>query len=261
MKGADTIDPATIKAILYLLQKILEDEESRRKLFYIITIPIVLIVILLSFIQYIFQNPLDVLANEVGSDIDIISSFMNEYGAELDEAGFWTDNEYILNTDYETGDFSSYDAFDTEMFNRLMNEATKYIGYPYTWGGSSPSTSFDCSGYICWVYTKSGVYNLPRTTAQGIFNQCEPLSREEAKAGDLVFFTKTYETKNKVTHIGIYLDNGKMLHCGSPIGYADIDSSYWKSHFYAFGRLPIVIHNDKTNENDRANKNDIKKTN
>lgn len=246
LKEGDVIDPATIKIILYALQKMIEDEEARKRLFYIITIPVVLIILLLSFIQYIFSNPFDVLANEIGGDIGVVSDFMNEYGSEIDEAGFWVDNEYILNTDYETGDFSQYNAFDTEMFNKLMTEATKYIGMPYVWGGSSPSTSFDCSGYICWVYTKSGVYNLSRTTAQGIFNQCAKLSREEAKAGDLIFFTRTYETKNAVTHIGIYLDDGKMLHCGSPIGYADIDSSYWKSHLYAFGRLPIVTNNGES---------------
>lgn len=229
-----------MKLILYGLQKIIEDNEFKKRLFYIITVPIVLIVVLLSFIQYIFSNPFDNLANEVGSDIGMISDFMKEYGSTIDETGFWVNNEYILNTDYETGDFSQYNAFDSEMFQKLMTEATKYIGYPYVWGGSSPSTSFDCSGFICWVYTHSGIYNLPRTTAQGIFNQCKVLSREDAMAGDLVFFTKTYETKNAVTHIGIYLNDGKMLHCGSPIGYADIDSSYWKSHFYAFGRLPIV---------------------
>lgn len=123
-------------------------------------------------------------------------------------------------------------------FKALMAEATKYIGYPYVWGGSSPSTSFDCSGYICWVYTKSGVYNLPRTTAQGIFNQCSVVSRADAKPGDLIFFTGTYASPNPVTHIGIYVGANQMLHCGDPIGYANIDSSYWSSHFYAMGRLP-----------------------
>lgn len=123
-------------------------------------------------------------------------------------------------------------------FATLMVEAIKYIGYPYVWGGSSPATSFDCSGYICWVYTKSGVYNLPRTTAAGIYNQCAPVSREEAKPGDLIFFTRTYASSNAVTHVGIYVGAGKMLHCGSPIGYANINSGYWTEHFYGFGRLP-----------------------
>ncbi len=136
-------------------------------------------------------------------------------------------------------DFSgiSPEALEDETFRQLMTEATRYIGYPYVWGGSEPSTSFDCSGYICWVYTQSGVHNLPRTTAQQIYNQCVPIQRSEAKPGDLVFFTKTYKTSDPVTHVGIFVGDGKMLHCGDPIGYADIDSSYWSSHFYNFGRL------------------------
>ena len=131
------------------------------------------------------------------------------------------------------------EAYSDATFARLMNEATKYIGYPYVWGGSSPSTSFDCSGFVCWAYTHSGVYNLGRTTAQGIYNQCAPISRAKAKPGDLVFFTRTYVTSEPVTHIGIYVGEGQMLHCGDPIKYASIDTDYWSSHFYSFGRLPI----------------------
>ena len=122
-------------------------------------------------------------------------------------------------------------------YEKLIQEAEKYLGYPYVWGGSRPETSFDCSGYVCWVYTNSGVYDLPRTTAQGIYNQCIPVSKENAKPGDLIFFTGTYSTSNPVTHIGIYVGNGKMLHCGDPIGYTSIDTKYWTEHFYSFGRL------------------------
>ena len=118
-----------------------------------------------------------------------------------------------------------------------MKEATKYIGWPYVWGGSSPSTSFDCSGFVCWVYTASGVHNLPRTTAQGIYNQCARVSPSEAKPGDLIFFTGTYDSGVPVSHVGIYVGDNKMLHCGNPIQYADLTSSYWSQHFYAFGRL------------------------
>lgn len=92
---------------------------------------------------------------------------------------------------------------------------TRYIGYPYVWGGSSPDTSFDCSGYICWVYTRSGVYHLSRTTAQGIYDQCAIVSREEARPGDLVFFTGTYASAGAVSHVGIYVGGSRMLHCGS----------------------------------------------
>lgn len=119
----------------------------------------------------------------------------------------------------------------------LMEEAARYLGYPYVWGGSSPSTSFDCSGFVCWVFTNSGVHNLPRTTAQGIYNQCTPVSAADAKAGDIIFFTGTYNSGVPVSHVGIYCGNGVMIHCGDPISYTSINSSYWQSHFYAFGRL------------------------
>lgn len=131
------------------------------------------------------------------------------------------------------------EAYSDATFAQLMEEAEKYIGYPYVWGGSSPSTSFDCSGFVCWAYTHSGVYNLPRTTAQGIYNQCAPITRSEAKPGDLVFFTRTYVSSEPVTHIGIYVGDGLMLHCGDPIKYASIDTDYWTSKFYGFGRLPL----------------------
>ena len=129
------------------------------------------------------------------------------------------------------------EALSDPSFKALITEAEKYLGYPYVWGGSSPSTSFDCSGFVCWVYTASGVHNLPRTTATGIYNQCTVISKSEAKTGDLVFFTKTYDCDGPVSHIGIYVGNGMMIHAGSPIKYASIETSYWQEHFYAFGRL------------------------
>ena len=132
------------------------------------------------------------------------------------------------------------DAMGDGSFSALLAEASRYIGYPYVWGGSSPATSFDCSGYICWVYTQAGVYHLPRTTAQGIFDQCAVVPREEAKPGDLVFFTGTYASAGPVSHVGIYVGENQMLHCGSPIGYADLSSPYWSGHYYATGRLPAI---------------------
>ena len=129
------------------------------------------------------------------------------------------------------------DSYDDAAVQALMEEAAKYLGYPYVWGGSSPSTSFDCSGFVCWVFTNSGVHNLPRTTAQGIYDQCTPVSAAEAKAGDIIFFTGTYNSAGPVSHVGIYCGNGVMIHCGDPIKYASINTSYWQSHFYAFGRL------------------------
>ncbi|MDE7425905.1 MAG: peptidoglycan DD-metalloendopeptidase family protein [Lachnospiraceae bacterium] len=129
------------------------------------------------------------------------------------------------------------ESYDDATVQVLMEEAAKYLGYPYVWGGSNPSTSFDCSGFVCWVFTNSGVHNLPRTTAQGIYDQCTPVSQSEAKAGDIIFFTGTYNSAGAVSHVGIYCGNGVMIHCGNPISYASIHTPYWQSHFYAFGRL------------------------
>ena len=129
------------------------------------------------------------------------------------------------------------EAYNDATFAQLMAEATKYIGFPYVWGGSTPQTSFDCSGFVCYVYTASGVYNLPRTTAWGIFQQCTVIPQSEMKPGDLVFFTGTYNCPTPTSHIGIYVGEGKFLHCGSPIGYASLSSPYWSSHWYAAGRL------------------------
>ena len=120
----------------------------------------------------------------------------------------------------------------------LIAEAENYLGYPYVWGGSSPSTSFDCSGFVCYVLTHSGYCNMPRTTAQGIYNQCTHISASEARAGDIIFFTGTYNSGNPVTHVGIYVGGGQMIHCGDPIKYSSINTPYWQSHFYAFGRPP-----------------------
>ena len=129
------------------------------------------------------------------------------------------------------------DSYDDATVQALMEEVARYLGYPYVWGGSSPSTSFDCSGFVCWVFTNSGVHNLPRTTAQGIYDQCTPVSAADAKAGDILFFTGTYNSPGPVSHVGIYCGNGVMIHCGDPIKYASINTPYWQSHFYSFGRL------------------------
>ena len=129
------------------------------------------------------------------------------------------------------------EALSDPSFAALIGEAEKYLGYPYVWGGSSPSTSFDCSGFVCWVFSNSGVHNLPRTTAQGIYNQCARVSPADAKPGDIIFFTGTYDSGVPVSHVGIYVGNNMMIHCGNPIQYASISTSYWTQHFYAFGRL------------------------
>lgn len=128
-------------------------------------------------------------------------------------------------------------ALEDTTFAALITEAEKYIGYPYVWGGSNPNTSFDCSGFVCWSMTASGVWNVGRISAQGLFNACTPVSASNAQPGDLIFFVGTYDTPG-ISHVGIYAGGGKMLHCGDPIRYVDINTNYWQSHFYAFARPP-----------------------
>ena len=124
-------------------------------------------------------------------------------------------------------------------FACIMEEAQKYIGYPYVWGGASPETSFDCSGFVSWVYTESGVYNTGRLGATGLYGISKRITSEQVQPGDLVFFEGTMgDAADGITHVGIYVGGNHMLHCGSPIGYADLTESYWRKHFYAFGRVP-----------------------
>ena len=141
---------------------------------------------------------------------------------------------------YVEGSYTDYDippeALDDEVFAAIIKEAEKYLGYPYVWGGSSPSTSFDCSGFVSWVINHSG-WDVRRLGAQGLCNICTPVSSANVKPGDLVFFTGTYDTPG-VSHVGIYVGNNMMIHCGDPISYANLNSSYWQSHFYRYGRLP-----------------------
>ena len=122
-------------------------------------------------------------------------------------------------------------------FEAMLAEAEKFLGYPYVWGGSSPSTSFDCSGYVSWVINHSGVGSVGRQTASGLFNLTTPVSKTNAQPGDLIFFTGTYSSPTPVSHVGIYVGGGKMIHCGDPISYANINSNYWTQHFYSFGRI------------------------
>lgn len=128
------------------------------------------------------------------------------------------------------------DMIVADAFTKVKAEAEKFLGYPYVWGGSSPETSFDCSGFVSWVYNHSG-WSIGRCTAQGLYNICTPVSEDEVQLGDLVFFKGTYATYG-VSHVGIYMGNAEMLHCGDPISYADLTLPYWKQHFFAYGRLP-----------------------
>ena len=140
-----------------------------------------------------------------------------------------------------SGEYQDYDipgeALTDEKFRKMITEAEKYLGYPYVWGGSSPSTSFDCSGFVSWVINHCGNgWNVGRQTANGLMGKCNIIPKSEAKPGDLIFFQKTYNTSG-ASHVGIYVGNGMMIHCGSPISYASIETSYWRQHYYCMGRI------------------------
>lgn len=125
-------------------------------------------------------------------------------------------------------------------FLALMIEAEKYIGYPYVYGGSKPSVSFDCSGFVCWVYRHAGVFNTSRKGATGLYKICKAIKPEEARPGDLIFFEGTMGPNvDGITHVGIYVGNNMMIHAGDPIGFADLTKKKWVDKFYGFGRLPI----------------------
>ena len=140
-----------------------------------------------------------------------------------------------------SGEYQDYDipgeALTDEKFRKMITEAEKYLGYPYAWGGSSPSTSFDCSGFVSWVINHCGNgWNVGRQTANGLMGKCDIIPKSEAKPGDLIFFQKTYNTSG-ASHVGIYVDNGMMIHCGNPISYASIETNYWRQHYYCMGRI------------------------
>ena len=140
-----------------------------------------------------------------------------------------------------SGEYQDYDipgeALTDEKFRKMITEAEKYLGYPYVWGGSSPSTSFDCSGFVSWVINHCGNgWNVGRQTANGLMGKCDIIPKSEAKPGDLIFFQKTYNTSG-ASHVGIYVGNGMMIHCGSPISYASIETNYWRQHYYCMGRI------------------------
>ena len=166
--------------------------------------------------------------------LSMYSAYMSTLGNREDLfPGSQYVDKYITNP---PDDYTVNPAYlSDEKFATLLTEAEKYLGYPYVWGGSNPSTSFDCSGFVSYVLTNSGLVNTGRLGAQGLYNVCTPVSSSDAKPGDLVFFVGTYDTPG-VSHVGIYVGDGVMLHCGDPIQYSSINTSYWQSHFYAFGR-------------------------
>lgn len=168
--------------------------------------------------------------------LSMYATYMSTLGNRED---LFPDSDYI--SLYITNPPADYEVpaeyLDDETFALILAEAEKYLGYPYVWGGSSPSTSFDCSGYVSWVLTHTGVCNTGRLGAQGLYNISTPVSSANAQPGDLIFFEGTYDTDG-VSHVGIYVGAGMMIHCGDPIQYANINSSYWQAHFYAFARPP-----------------------
>ena len=183
------------------------------------------------------NNGLGKVIMEAGLTEDEMSRYavlMQTYGNRKEVFG---DNPYAVAVE----DVLHYDipgeALTDERFRRMIAEGEKYLGYPYVWGGSSPSTSFDCSGFVSWVVNHCGNgWNVGRQTAEGLRTCCSIIPRSEAKPGDLIFFKGTYNTSG-ASHVGIYVGDGMMLHCGKPIQYASCETSYWQSHFYCFGRL------------------------
>ena len=169
--------------------------------------------------------------------LSMYATYMSTLGNRPD---LYPDSFYVdayVNTEYEEYEIPA-SALSDPQFAAMMEEAEKYLGYPYVWGGSNPNTSFDCSGFVSWVVNNCGVgWNLGRLGADSLRHTCSNVSPANAKPGDLIFFEGTYDTTG-ASHVGIYLGNNMMIHCGDPIQYADITSSYWQQHFLSFGRLP-----------------------
>ncbi len=183
------------------------------------------------------NNNLSHIPSEILSQdrLELYATYMKTLGNRPD---LFSDSVYIdkyINAEYQDYAIPPGALSDTT-FAAMMQEATKYLGYPYVWGGASPSTSFDCSGFVCWVINHSG-WNMGRLTAEGLRQQCTIVSPSNAKPGDLIFFERTYNTAG-ASHVGIYVGDGMMIHCGDPIQYANVNSSYFREHFMCYGRLP-----------------------
>ena len=190
---------------------------------------------------YLVNHSLEKVVEQCGLNEDQL----NRYYLLLETLGnrpyLFGDDIYAIPGAGDAG-YDDYDipgeALTNERFANMMQEAEKYLGYPYVWGGSSPSTSFDCSGFVSWVINHCGNgWNVGRQTASGLKNLCQMVPPSQAQAGDLIFFEGTYDSLGPISHVGIYVGNGMMIHCGNPISYANINTSYWQEHFYGFGRL------------------------
>lgn len=170
-------------------------------------------------------------------DEDTLSRYALYMATLGNRPDLFTDSDYV---EKRQNGYTDYDippeALEDGEFAAMIKEAEKFLGYPYVWGGSNPSTSFDCSGFVCWVINHSG-WSVGRTSAQGLYNICTPVSRGSVRPGDLVFFKGTYDTPG-ISHVGIYVGNNRMIHCGDPISYTNINTQYWQSHFYTYARLP-----------------------
>lgn len=183
------------------------------------------------------NNNLSHIPSEIMSENQLVmyATYMHTLGNRPD---LFANSVYV--SKYITDEYERYsippEAMQDETFAKMIKEAEKYLGYPYVWGGASPQTSFDCSGFVSWVVNHSG-WNFGRLTAQGLLNKCTRVSPANARPGDLIFFEKTYDTVG-ASHVGIYVGNGMMIHCGDPIQYASVNSNYFRSHFLCYGRLP-----------------------
>ena len=169
--------------------------------------------------------------------LSMYAMYMDSLGNRPD---LFPESEYVgryYETEYEKYDIPD-SAMADERFALMITEAGKYLGFPYVWGGSDPSTSFDCSGFVSWVCNNCGYgWDFGREGAEGLYYMCSSVSAGSVRPGDLVFFIGTYDT-DFISHVGIYVGNGMMIHCGDPIQYADLSGSYWQAHFYSYGRLP-----------------------
>lgn len=169
--------------------------------------------------------------------LSMYATYMATLGNRPD---LFPDSQYVgmyIDTEYEDYEIPA-EALSDPQFAAMMEEAEKYLGYPYVWGGSSPSTSFDCSGFVSWVINNCGEgWSIGRLGAEGLRNTCSYVSPVNARPGDLIFFEGTYDTSG-ASHVGIYVGNNMMIHCGDPIQYASINTNYWQQHFLSFGRLP-----------------------
>lgn len=240
LKGGDFIDPATAKMLVRLAIKILTDKKARQKLFMILGGVIMIPLLIMSMAWYIVTRPLEWLRNlwPFGQQ-SYLEEFHNEWRDTINPDGYG-----LRNSDHP-GNWQDYDAICPISFELLMNEAMRFYGWPYVWGGKYPSQGgFDCSGIVEWAFRTSGVYQLPRMTAQGQWNYTMDVPRAEIRPGDLVFFSAPGhpDPTRFITHVGIYVGNNRMFHSSSGgVRFDDIGpDSWWGRHIADFGRLPIT---------------------